>query len=53
MDVEAATANLAKFKRRYPKLALVQISCLTDKGIGPLKKELLKRVGMLRRAGKK
>jgi GTPase len=53
MDVEAAPANLAKFKRRYPKLALVQISCLTDKGISTLKKELLKRVGVLRRAGKK
>jgi GTP-binding protein len=53
MDVEAAPANLAKFKRRYPKLAVVQISCLTDKGISTLKKELLKRVGALRRAGKK
>ncbi|HXA14238.1 MAG TPA: GTPase ObgE [Opitutaceae bacterium] len=53
MDVEVAPANLAKFKRRYPKLPFVQISCVTDKGIGTLKKELLKRVVALRRAEKK
>jgi GTP-binding protein len=53
MDLEAAPASLAKFKRRYPKLALVQISCLTGLGIGPLKKKLLQRVEAHRRAGKK
>ena len=53
MDEPAAVANLAKFKKRYPKVELMPISCLTEVGVGPLKKELLKRVKRLRRAEKK
>ncbi|HRJ48427.1 MAG TPA: Obg family GTPase CgtA, partial [Opitutaceae bacterium] len=52
MDVDAATANLAKFKRRHPKVAVLGISCLTGDGLPQLKKELLKRVTRLR-AGRK
>jgi GTP-binding protein len=44
MDVAAATAQLAKFKRRYSKVDIVEISCLTGEGLAKLKKELLKRV---------
>jgi GTPase len=53
IDIESARANLAKFKRRYPKVPLVQISCLTGEGLDALKKELLKRVETLRRIEKK
>jgi GTP-binding protein len=44
MDVDAAEAQLAKFKRRYSKVDIVEISCLTGDGLPKLKKELLKRV---------
>ena len=53
MDEPAAKANLAKFKKRYPKAEIFPISCLTEIGISPLKKELLKRVKRLRREEKK
>ncbi|HTQ29607.1 MAG TPA: GTPase ObgE [Opitutaceae bacterium] len=53
MDVESAPAQLAKFKRRHPKVPLVQISCLTGEGLDRLKRELLKRVAALRRGEKK
>src|SRR5581483_3273548 len=53
MDVETAPAQLAKFKRRHPKVPLVQVSCLTGEGLDRLKKELLKRVAALRRSEKK
>jgi GTP-binding protein len=47
VDLEAAGANLAKFKRRH-KVDIVEISCLTGVGLEKLKKELLKRVTRLR-----
>ncbi|MBL9214891.1 MAG: GTPase ObgE [Opitutaceae bacterium] len=53
MDEPAAAANLAKFKRRYPKVAHVPISCLSEEGIPKLRKELLKRVLRLRAKEKK
>lgn len=43
MDLEAAKANLAKFKRRH-KVDVVEISCSAGTGLDKLKKELLKRV---------
>lgn len=43
MDLEAAKANLAKFKRRH-KVDVVEISCASGAGLDKLKKELLKRV---------
>jgi GTP-binding protein len=51
MDLPAAAANLAKFKRRY-KVDAVEISCLDGSGLERLKKELLKRVTALRRKEK-
>ncbi len=47
VDLAAAGANLAKFKRRH-KVDIVEISCLTGVGLEKLKKELLKRVTRLR-----
>jgi GTPase len=49
MDLPAATANLAKFKRRH-KVPIMEISCLTGEGLEKLKKDLLKRVVKLRGA---
>jgi len=48
MDVPESAAQLAKFKRRYKKAEVVEISCLTGDGLERLKKELLKRVGRFR-----
>lgn len=48
MDLPEAKANLAKFKRRYAKLPVVEISCTEKKGLDKLKKALLKRVIDLR-----
>ena len=48
MDEPAAGVNLAKFKKRYPKVELIPISCLTEEGIPRLRKELLKRVKKMR-----
>ena len=53
MDEPNSKANLAKFKKRYPKAEIMAISCLTEVGIPPLKKELLKRIKRLRREEKK
>ncbi len=53
MDVEAAKGQLAKFKRRYKNVDVIEISCLSGEGIEKLKKELLKRVGKHRAAEKK
>ena len=53
MDEDAAIANLPKFKKRYPKVELVPISCLTEEGIPKLRKELLKRVKKMRAKEKK
>lgn len=43
MDVEAATANLTKFKRRH-KVDILKISCLTGEGIEELKDALRTKV---------
>jgi GTPase len=48
MDVPAAAAQLAKFKRRYKSADILEISCLTGDGLERLKKELLKRVAKFR-----
>jgi GTP-binding protein len=53
MDEDAAVTNLVKFKKRYPKVEVVPISCLTETGIPKLKKELLKRVKKMRAKEKK
>jgi GTP-binding protein len=47
MDLEAAAANLRKFKRAR-KVDIVGISCTTGEGIDTLKAELLERVLALR-----
>jgi len=47
MDLPAAKAQLARFKRRH-KADLLPISCASGEGIEKLKKELLKRVRRLR-----
>jgi len=51
MDVGAAAANLAKFRRRH-KVDVLEISCLEGTGLERLKKELLKRVTAFRRKEK-
>ena len=53
MDEEIAVVNLKKFKSRYKTVELVPMSCLTEEGIPRLKKELLKRIKVLRRKEKK
>ena len=53
MDEEVAVENLKKFKKRYPKVDIVPISCLSEVGIPKLRKELLKRVKKLRPKEKK
>jgi GTPase len=53
LDEAAAVANLVKFKKRYSKVEIVPISCLTEDGIPKLRKELLKRVKKMRAQEKK
>jgi GTP-binding protein len=53
MDEDAAVVNLKKFKKRYPKVGLLPISCLSEEGIPKLRKELLKRVKKMRPKEKK
>jgi len=53
MDEDAAVANLKKFKKRYGKVEIVPMSCLSEEGIPKLRKELLKRVKKLRAKEKK
>ncbi|HUP89091.1 MAG TPA: GTPase, partial [Longimicrobiales bacterium] len=48
IDVPAAKAHLAKFKRKYKTVDVIEISCLTGDGVEAFKKELLKRVTALR-----
>ena len=43
MDLEDASANLTKFRRRY-KVDIVKISCVSGEGLDELKKLLHKRV---------
>lgn len=52
MDLPAAAAQLAKFRRRYRDADVLEASCLTGDGLERLKKELLKRVARLRTAEK-
>lgn len=40
MDEEAAPGNLKAFKKRYPNLDIVAISCLTGEGIPRLRSEI-------------
>ncbi len=51
MDLPEAAQHLAKFKRRH-KVGVLELSCLKGTGLTRLKKELLKRVGVLRRKEK-
>ena len=52
MDVAEAATHLAKFKRRYRTVDVLEISCLTGNGLDKLKKELLKRVTAQRKREK-
>jgi len=52
MDLAEAAAQLAKFKRRYRSVDVIEISCLTGDGLERLKKELLKRVTAFRKKEK-
>jgi GTPase len=51
MDLPAAAANLARFKRRF-KVQALEISCLEGSGLERLKAELMRRVTALRRKEK-
>jgi GTP-binding protein len=53
MDEDAAVVNLKKFQKRYAKVELIPISCLSEEGIPKLRKELLKRVRRMRAKEKK
>jgi GTP-binding protein len=53
MDLGESAAWLAKFRRRFRTVDVLEISCATGTGIEQLKKELLKRVARLRIAEKK
>jgi GTP-binding protein len=48
MDLPAAAAGLAKFRKRYKNVDVQEISCLTGEGLETMKKELLKRVRKFR-----
>lgn len=48
MDLAEAADHLAKFKRRYKTVDVLEISCATGDGLDRLKKELLKRVARFR-----
>jgi GTP-binding protein len=53
MDEDAAVVNLKKFQKRYARVELIPISCLSEEGIPKLRKELLKRVKKMRTKEKK
>ena len=40
MDEDVAVKNLKSFKRKYPKLDIIPISCLSEEGIEDLKEEI-------------
>ena len=40
MDEEVAVKNLKSFRRKYPKLDIIPISCLSEEGISELKDEI-------------
>ncbi len=52
MDLPEAAGHLAKFKKRYKTVDVLEISCLAGDGLDGLKKELLKRVAKFRSAEK-
>jgi len=52
IDLPETAAHLAKFKKRYKKVDVLEISCVTGEGLERLKKELLKRVAKFRAAEK-
>jgi GTPase len=52
MDLPEAAGNLARFRRRFKRVDLKEISCLTGEGLEAMKKELLKRVVKFRAAEK-
>ncbi len=52
MDLPGAAANLARFKRRCRSRSIA-VSCVTGDGVPELRKELAKRVRLLRRNEKK
>jgi GTP-binding protein len=53
LDQDDAKTWLPKFKRRYSKVDVLEISCLTGAGLEKLKLELRKRVIKLRALEKK
>jgi GTP-binding protein len=53
MDEDSAVVNLKKFSKRYSKVEIIPISCLTEVGVPKLKKEILKRVKKMRPKEKK
>ena len=53
MDLPESKPHLAKFKRRFKSVDVLEISCATGDGLEKLKKELLKRVTKFRAAEKK
>ncbi len=40
MDEDSAVKNLKAFKKKYPKLDIIPISCLSEEGIDELKEEI-------------
>lgn len=40
MDEEAAVENLKRFKKKYPQVEVIPISCLSEEGIDELKREI-------------
>jgi len=52
MDLPEAAALLAKFKKRFKSVDVLEISCRSGDGLDRLKKELLKRVAKFRSAEK-
>jgi GTPase len=52
MDLEGATANLTKFRRKY-KGELIEISCVSGAGLDELKEVLHKRIRGRRSASRR
>ncbi len=50
MDEDAAASNLKKFKKKFPKLDVIPISCLSEEGIPKLKEEIYTLVKAARQA---
>ena len=52
MDVPESAAHLAKFKRRYKSVDVLEISCLTGDGLEKLEKRIVKTGREIPRRGK-